>query len=186
MKVVETKIPGVLIIEPRVFEDLRGYFCETYSYQKLAGCGIRENFIQDNHTLSLKKNTIRGLHFQINPKAQAKIVRCTQGRISDIAVDLRLGSPTYLKWVAFELSAENKRQIYIPKGFAHGFLTLCDNCEVQYKVDEYYSPAHDRSIRYDDPEIAIEWGISKPILSEKDQNAPLLNDSDVNFVYNGV
>jgi len=183
MKVINTAIEGICIIEPQVFEDPRGWFMETYSKEKLAKQGIDTDFIQDNHSFSANRGTIRGLHFQINPKAQAKLVRCTRGRILDVAVDIRKGSPTYKKWVSVELSEENKKQLFIPKGFAHGFATLTDNVEIQYKVDEYYSPENDRSIRFDDPEINVDWGIENPILSEKDMNAPLLKDSDSNFVY---
>jgi len=183
MKVINTAIEGIYIIEPQVFEDPRGWFMETYSKEKLAKQGIDIDFIQDNHSFSANRGTIRGLHFQINPKAQAKLVRCTRGRILDVAVDIRKGSPTYKKWVSVELSEENKKQLFIPKGFAHGFATLTDNVEIQYKVDEYYSPENDRSIRFDDPEINVDWGIENPILSEKDMNAPLLKDSDSNFVY---
>jgi dTDP-4-dehydrorhamnose reductase/dTDP-4-dehydrorhamnose 3,5-epimerase len=183
MQVVRTDIEGVYIIEPKVFGDHRGWFMETYSKLKLVQQGIGVDFIQDNHSMSTKKGTLRGLHFQINPKAQTKFVRCTKGAILDVAVDIRKGSPTYKKWIAVELSAENKKQLFIPKGFAHGFLTLVDDVEVQYKVDEYYTPECDRSIRFDDPEIGINWGISNPILSEKDLKAPLLKDSDHNFVY---
>ncbi|GAQ24553.1 dTDP-4-dehydrorhamnose 3,5-epimerase [Tepidanaerobacter syntrophicus] len=183
MKVINTAIEGIYIIEPQVFEDPRGWFMETYSKEKLAKQGIDIDFIQDNHSFSANRGTIRGLHFQINPKAQAKLVRCTRGRILDVAVDIRKGSPTYKKWVSVELSEENKKQLFIPKGFAHGFATLTDNVEIQYKVDEYYSPENDRSIRFDDPEINVDWGIENPILSEKDMKAPLLKDSDNNFVY---
>jgi len=183
MKVINTAIEGICIIEPQVFEDSRGWFMETYSKEKLAKQGIDADFIQDNHSFSANRGTIRGLHFQINPKAQAKLVRCTRGRILDVAVDIRKGSPTYKKWISVELSEENKRQLFISKGFAHGFVTLTDNVEIQYKVDEYYSPENDRSIRFDDPEINVDWGIENPILSEKDINAPLLKDSDSNFVY---
>jgi len=183
MKVINTAIEGICIIEPQVFEDPRGWFMETYSKEKLAKQGIDTDFIQDNHSFSANRGTIRGLHFQINPKAQAKLVRCTRGRILDVAVDIRKGSPTYKKWVSVELSEENKKQLFIPKGFAHGFATLTDNVEIQYKVDEYYSPENDRSIRFDDPEINVDWGIENPILSEKDMKAPLLKDSDSNFVY---
>jgi dTDP-4-dehydrorhamnose 3,5-epimerase len=133
--------------------------------------------------MSAKKGTLRGLHFQTNPKSQIKLVRCTKGKILDVAVDLREGSPTYKNWIAVELTEENKKQVFIPKGFAHGFLTLTDDAEVQYKVDEYYSPENDRSIRFDDPEIGVVWGIDDPILSEKDLNAPSLKDSDINFKY---
>ncbi len=171
----------VLIIEPKVFGDHRGWFTETYSRKTLEELGLKVDFVQDNHSFSASKGTLRGLHFQLDPKAQTKLVRCTSGRILDVAVDLRKGSPTYKEWVAVELSSDNKRQLLIPKGFAHGFLALTGNVEVQYKVDEYYAPELDRSVRFDDPEIGIHWGIENPILSDKDRNAPLLRDSDVNF-----
>ena len=185
MKVIKTGIKDLLIIEPQVFGDNRGWFFESYSRLKLVDQGIDCEFVQDNHSYSSQKCTLRGLHFQLNPKAQAKLVRCTKGSIMDVAVDLRKGSPTYKQWFSIELSAENKRQLFIPKGFAHGFLTLTDDVEVQYKTDEYYAPEYDRSIVYSDKELNIKWGIEKPILSAKDQNAPLLKDSDVNFEYEG-
>lgn len=183
MNIIKTDIEDVIIIEPKVFGDHRGWFTETYSKEKFREFGIDIDFIQDNHSLSVQKGTLRGLHFQLNPKAQTKLVRCTKGKILDVAVDIREGSPTYKKWVAVELTKENKKQLLVPKGFAHGFITLTDNVEVQYKVDEYYSPENDRSIRYDDPEIGVVWGIDNPILSEKDLNAPLLKDSNINFKY---
>lgn len=181
MNIVKTEIEDVIIIEPKVFGDHRGWFTETYSKEKFKELEIDIEFIQDNHSLSAQKGTLRGLHFQLNPKAQTKLVRCTKGKILDVAVDIRKGSPTYKKWVAVELTEGNKKQLLVPKGFAHGFITLTDNVEVQYKVDEYYSPQNDRSIRFDDPEIGVEWGIENPILSEKDLEAPLLKDSDANF-----
>lgn len=183
MNIIKTEIEDVLIIEPKVFGDHRGWFTETYSKEKFKELGINIDFIQDNHSLSAQKGTLRGLHFQLNPKAQTKLVRCTKGKILDVAVDIRDGSPTYKKWVAVELTEDNKKQLLIPKGFAHGFLTLTDDVEVQYKVDEYYSPENDRSIRYDDPEIGVAWGIEDPILSEKDLNAPMLEDCSINFKY---
>lgn len=183
MKIIKTDIEDVLIIEPKVFGDHRGWFTETYSKERFREFGIDIEFIQDNHSLSAQKGTLRGLHFQLNPKAQTKLVRCTKGEILDVAVDIREGSPTYKKWVAVELTEENKKQLLVPKGFAHGFITLTDNVEVQYKVDEYYSPENDRNIKYDDPEIGVDWGIEDPILSEKDLNAPLLKDSNINFKY---
>jgi len=181
VKVTKTKFKGLLIIETDVFGDYRGWFTETYTKNKFADNGIDVEFIQDNQSYSAQKGTLRGIHFQINPKAQAKLVRCTRGAIIDTVVDLRKGSDTYKKWFSIELSAENKKQLFIPKGFGHAFLTLTDDAEVQYKVDEYYSDEHDRSIRFDDPELGIEWGIENPILSQKDLNAPFLKDSDVNF-----
>jgi dTDP-4-dehydrorhamnose 3,5-epimerase len=183
MKVIKTDIEDLYIIETKVFEDNRGWFTESYSAKKFKDNGLDIEFIQDNHSLSKEKGVLRGLHFQLFPKAQTKLVRCTRGSIYDVAVDLREGSPTYKSWVGVELSAENKKQFLIPKGFAHGFLTLSDNSEVQYKVDEYYAPEYDRSIKYDDPEINADWGIKDPILSEKDKNAPLLKNSDCNFKY---
>lgn len=183
MKVIKTEIEDILIIESYVLEDNRGWFTETYSKKKFTELGIDIDFIQDNHSFSAQKGILRGLHFQLNPKAQTKLVRCTKGKILDVAVDIREGSPSYKKWVAVELTNENKKQILIPKGFAHGFITLTDNVEVQYKVDEYYSAEYDRSVRYDDPEINVEWGIDNPILSEKDYGAPMLSKSDANFKY---
>jgi dTDP-4-dehydrorhamnose 3,5-epimerase len=183
MELIKTEIEDLYIIEPQVFKDNRGWFMESYSAQKLKEKGIDVEFIQDNHSLSIERGVLRGLHFQLTPKAQTKLVRCTRGEIYDIAVDLREGSPTYKKWFGVELSAENKKQFLIPKGFAHGFLTLSNNTEVQYKVDEYYAPEYDRSIRFDDSEINVNWGIENPILSEKDKSAPLLKESDCNFKY---
>lgn len=183
MEIIKTGLGGVCILEPEIFGDHRGWFMESYSKQKLEKLGIDIVFIQDNHSFSAQKGTLRGLHFQLNPKAQTKLVRCTKGGIFDVAVDIRQGSPTYKKWVAVKLTDENKRQLFIPKGFAHGFLTLTDDVEVQYKVDEYYDPECDRSIRFDDPEIGVDWEINNPILSDKDVKAPLLKDSDSNFYY---
>ena len=183
MKKINTELPEVYIIEPQVFGDHRGWFMETWSEAKYQELGINKCFVQDNHSFTAKKGTLRGLHFQNNSMAQCKIVRCIAGAVMDVAVDIRKGSPNYLKWVAVELSADNKRQLLIPRGFAHGFLTLTDNVEFVYKVDNMYSMECDRSIRFDDPTISVDWGISNPILSEKDLNAPLLANSDCNFVY---
>lgn len=183
MNLTKTEIEGIYVLEPKFFGDNRGWFMETYSKKVFKEIGLDLEFVQDNHSYSEFKGTLRGLHFQNDPMAQTKLIRCTRGKILDVAVDLRKGSPTYKKWVAVELSDENKRQLLIPKGFGHGFITLTDNVEVQYKVDEYYSKEHDRSIRFDDPEIGVSWGIDNPILSEKDKNAPLLRDSDCNFIY---
>jgi len=183
MRVIKTEIEDLYIIETRVFEDNRGWFTESFSAKKFKDNGLDIKFIQDNHSLSKEKGVLRGLHFQLDPKAQTKLVRCTRGSIYDVAVDLRKGSLTYKKWFGVELSAENKKQFLIPKGFAHGFLTLSENVEVQYKVDEYYAPEYDRSIRFDDPEINVDWRIKNPILSDKDKNAPLLKNSDCNFKY---
>lgn len=184
MKASETSLKDVYLIEPRVFGDHRGWFMESYSREKLSPYGIACDFVQDNHSYSAKKGTLRGLHFQFGPMAQAKLVRCSRGSILDVAVDLRRGSPQYKHWVSIELSGENKRQLYIPRGFAHGFVALTDDVEVQYKTDQYYAPAFDGNIRYDDPDIGIDWGGGPFILSEKDQNAPLLKDrTDLDFIY---
>ncbi|MGM7702954.1 dTDP-4-dehydrorhamnose 3,5-epimerase [Pseudalkalibacillus sp. Hm43] len=184
MNIIKTNLEGVLIIEPKVFGDHRGWFMETYSDQKLKEYGVHLNFVQDNHSFSASKGTLRGLHYQLDPKAQTKLVRCTKGSIFDVAVDIRKESPTYGQWIGIELTAENKKQLLVPKGFAHAFLTLTDDVEVQYKVDELYSPDHDRGIKWNDPKIGIEWPADlTPILSEKDQNAPSLEGADNNFTY---
>ena len=182
MIVTKTEIDGLVVIDPDCFGDHRGWFMETYNEAKMKENGLDVVFVQDNHSKSLVKGTLRGLHFQNNPMAQTKLVRCTKGVILDVAVDLRKNSPTYKKWFSIELTEENKKQLYIPQGFAHGFLTLSDDVEVQYKVDNLYSKAHDRGIRYNDPEIGVDWGDIAPVLSEKDTTSPLLKDSDVNFL----
>lgn len=174
---------GVLIIEPDYFEDYRGYYSESYSKRTFAEHNIHIEFNQDNHSYSIKKGTIRGIHFQNNPMAQTKLVRCTNGRVMDYAVDLRKGSPTYKKWVSVELSKDNRKQILIPAGFGHAFETLEDDSEVLYKVDNFYDKALDRSIKWDDKDIALTWYTKDPILSKKDLVSPTLNESDVNFKY---
>ncbi|OPY11918.1 MAG: dTDP-4-dehydrorhamnose 3,5-epimerase [Syntrophus sp. PtaB.Bin138] len=181
MKKNDTALDGVYILEPRIFGDDRGCFFESFSLKALRECGIEFTPVQENYVYSKKKGTIRGLHFQNAPKAQAKIVRCTTGSVLDVAVDLRKDSPHYLKYVMVELSSENKKQIFIPKYFAHGVMSLSDGAVIEYLVDELYSPEHDRSIRYDDPQINVTWNISNPSLSAKDKNAPALSDSDINF-----
>ncbi len=181
MNIIKTKIEGIYIIEPRVFSDSRGWFMETYS--KIKTPEITCEFVQDNHSYSAEKNTLRGIHYQKGDHAQAKLVRCIKGAVLDIGVDLRKGSPTYKQWVGVKLSAENKKQLFIPRGFGHGFITLTDDVEVLYKTDNYYNQENDRSIRYDDPELAIDWGTSSMILSDKDKSAPFLKDSDCDFVY---
>ncbi len=180
----ETSLPGVIIVEPQVFGDNRGWFCETYNKEKMSALGIDMEFIQDNQSMSVPKFTLRGIHFQNEPYAQSKLVRCVAGKILDFAIDLRKGSPTYLKWVTVELSAENKLQLFIPKGFGHGFLTLEDNSQVCYKVDDIWSRECERSIIYSDPDIALELPEGDYILSDKDRNAPMLKDCDCNFRYN--
>ena len=181
MKVVSTEIEDLFIIEPQVFGDSRGWFMESWSQKKMEEAGLFYNFVQDNHSFSAVKGTLRGLHFQKGSSSQAKLVRCVRGAVFDVAVDLRKNSKTYKKWVGCILSEENKKQFLIPRGFAHGFLTLTDNVEFVYKADNYYDPQADRNIIWNDEEINIEWGIENPILSEKDKKAPKLSESDVDF-----
>ena len=182
MNLIKTKLEGVYIIEPRVFGDERGWFMETYSKIKtpeIAAC----DFVQDNHSYSKEKGILRGIHFQNGEHAQAKLVRCIRGAVLDVAVDLRKGSPTYMQWEAVELSAENKKQLFIPRGFGHGFLTLTEDVEFVYKTDNYYNYESDRSIIWNDPDIGVDWGTENPVLSEKDSSAPRLRDSDCSFRY---
>jgi dTDP-4-dehydrorhamnose 3,5-epimerase len=181
MKIVPTTITDVVIIEPDIFEDSRGWFFESYNKEKLKALGLDINFIQDNHSFSATKGTLRGLHLQNNPYSQSKLIRCTRGAILDIAVDLRKDSPTYKKWISAELTAENKKQMFIPKGFAHGYLTLTDNVEFEYKVDNYYNKESERTIRFDDKDIGINWGNNNPTLLERDKSASFLKDCDISF-----
>lgn len=183
MNLIQTEINGVYIVEPKVFGDNRGWFCETYSKKAFEELGITADFVQDNRSFSAQKGTLRGLHCQTDPKSQAKLVSCIKGSILDVAVDIREGSPTYMKWVAIELTEENKKMLFIPKGCLHGFVTLSENVEISYKVDDFYSPENDRSICWCDPVIGVEWDVENPVLSEKDKNAPLLKDSDVKFIF---
>lgn len=181
MEVRPLDLDGVFEIIPRKFGDDRGFFSETYKVSALEEAGINLNFVQDNHSFSAAKSVVRGLHYQLPPFAQDKLVRVVRGAILDVAVDIRKSSPTFGKWVALEVSAEKWNQILVPKGFAHGFMTLVENTEVIYKVTDYYSPEHDRSIRFDDAAVGIEWPLptSSVQLSDKDQKAPLLADAEV-------
>ncbi len=181
---IKTEIPEVIVVKPKVFSDERGFFLEFYKRSEFVAFGIDEEFVQDNHSKSVK-GVLRGLHYQLYPKAQGKLVRCIKGKIFDVAVDIRRGSPTFGKYVSVELSADNGLMLFIPKGFAHGFLTLSEEAEIIYKVSgAEYSKEHDRSIRWDDPDINIKWPLEKePILSQKDSDAPFLKDADINFVY---
>ena len=183
MKCSETDIPGILIIEPDVFQDHRGFFFESYSSLKYKSAGVTACFVQDNHALSHAKGTLRGLHYQLMPKAQAKLLRCLRGAVLDVAVDIRQGSPTYGKWISVELSAENHKQIFIPAGFAHGYVTLTADAEILYKTDAFYAPEYERCIRWNDPTIGVDWGLTTPILSDKDAVAPLFADCENNFVF---
>lgn len=181
MEFIKTKLEGVYIVEPKVFGDHRGFFMESYSKRVFEEAGLHYDFVQDNHSSSTVKGTLRGIHYQRGDKAQAKLVRCVRGTVLDVAVDLRPNSPTYKQWVGVELSEENKRMFLIPRGFGHAFLTLTDEVEFLYKADNYYAPEADGSIRWDDPELNIDWGVEKPILSAKDENAPLLKDAVTDF-----
>lgn len=184
MEIQETELRGVFLLTPKVFGDARGWFMESWSKRVFEEAGIHVDFVQDNQSFSAQKGTLRGLHYQLNPMCQAKLVRCTRGELFDVAVDIRRGSPQYGRWTGARLSAENKRQLFIPRGFAHGFITLTDDVEIQYKADNYYAPECDGGIRWDDPEIGVEWPIKPVILSEKDGAAPMLSErTDLNFVY---
>ncbi len=183
MDLLKTPLNDLFVIKPKVLFDNRGYFYESYSQIRMPTTYQNISFVQDNQSFSYQKGTLRGIHFQNDPKAQSKLVRCIQGSIWDIAVDLRVGSPSYLKWYGVELTPQNYLQLFIPKGFGHAFITLSENTIVAYKVDEYYSKEHDRSIRFDDDYLKIDWKNFTPILSEKDLKAPFLKDSDVNFKY---
>lgn len=182
MNVIETGVKDVYILEPRVFGDHRGWFMESWSERDMESHGLRYHFVQDNHSYSAKKGTLRGIHFQKGNAAQAKLVRCIKGAVLDVAVDLRKGSPTYKKWVSVELTAENKRQLLVPRGFGHGFATLTDDVEFLYKADNFYAPETERCILWNDPELAIDWRVDNPIILERDAKAPRLCDSDVDFI----
>lgn len=174
MKVVETSLPGVLIIEPKIFPDARGFFVETYNKDRYVNNGILPEFVQDNLSFSTR-GVLRGLHYQ-NPHAQGKLVYVLQGEVWDVAVDIRRDSPQFGQWTAVTLSSENKKQFYIPPGFAHGFCVLSETALFTYKCTDLYHPECDGGVRWDDPTIAIQWPISNPILSEKDRNLPLLEE----------
>lgn len=181
MIVINTQLDGCCILEPKVFGDHRGFFLESWSRRDFERAGLFYDFVQDNHSLSTARDTLRGIHFQRGERAQAKLVRCISGAVLDVAVDLRPASPTYKKWVTVELSGENKRQLLVPRGFGHGFVTLTDQVEFLYKVDNYYDPESEGGIRWDDPELDIQWGVTEPILSRKDAAAPWLRDVETGF-----
>ena len=180
---IETELKDVLIIKPKVFGDKRGFFLESYKKNDFYNAGIKEEFNQDNHSKSTK-GVLRGLHFQLNPKSQAKIVRCVRGKIYDVAVDIRKNSPTYKKWIKVELSEDNKQMIYIPVGFAHGFVVLSEEAELIYKATNEYAPDLDGGIRWNDSDINVDWGIDFiPIISDKDASLPAFKDARMNFEY---
>ena len=188
MLVEQTSLEGVLLITPKRFEDARGHFSETWSRKILQEVGIDITWVQDNSSLSRDVGTVRGLHYQAPPHAQAKLVRCGRGCLFDVAVDIRVGSPTYGHWVGQELSAENGRQMLIPEGFLHGFVTRAPETEILYKCSDYYAPACDGAVRFDSPEIGINWGLAglEPVLSEKDAAAQAFSDFNSPFVYDGA
>lgn len=181
MDILKTKLEGVYILIPKVFGDHRGFFMESWSRRTMEEAGLFYDFVQDNHSLSTVKGTLRGIHFQKGDKAQAKLVRCVRGAVLDVAVDLRHDSPTYKQWIGVELSEENKKQLLIPRGFGHGFVTLTDHVEFLYKADNYYAPEADGGIRWNDPDIGVGWGIEHPVLSEKDTKNPFLKDIEPVF-----
>lgn len=179
----QTALAGVVIITPPVFADERGFFQETYSERVFQEHGIGDGFVQANHSWSKRAGTLRGIHFQTEPEAQAKLVRCIRGRALDVAVDLRRSSSTFARWFATELSPDNRRQLFVPEGFGHAFLTLEDDTDVLYSVSRHYSKAHDAAVRWDDPDLAIDWPVRAVdvILSQKDAAAPLLRDAPALF-----
>lgn len=181
MKKTPLVLNGASLLEPVVHGDNRGFFMESYNEDLFKQNGINYNFIQDNHSLSSEPGVLRGLHYQLNPKAQTKLIRVLTGAIYDVIVDIRKSSPTFCQWFGVILSEHNHRQLLVPKGFAHGFCTLVPNTQVLYKVDEYYSPEHDRGILWNDPALGIDWPMSNLILSDKDQRHPLLKDAEINF-----
>jgi dTDP-4-dehydrorhamnose 3,5-epimerase len=186
MDIQTTALPGVLLLIPKRFGDTRGFFSESWNRRRLEEHGIHMDFVQDNHSMSATAGTVRGLHFQSPPSAQDKLVRCGQGALFDVAVDIRKGSPTYGQWVGYELTAENGHQLLVPKGFLHGFSTRAPMTEVLYKCTDYYAPDCDGAVRFDDPDIGIDWGIEgEAVLSDKDAAAPLLKDFDSPFTWEG-
>ncbi|SFE71980.1 dTDP-4-dehydrorhamnose 3,5-epimerase [Roseivivax sediminis] len=186
MKIEETPIPGLLVLEPKRFGDARGFFSESWNQATLEAAGITYDFVQDNHSMSATVGTLRGLHMQTPPHAQTKLVRCGRGRLFDVAVDIRKGSPTYGKWFGVELSFGNGKQLMIPTGFLHGFITREVDTEICYKCTDTYAPDCDRSVRFDDPEIGIDWGLeTNPVLSSKDEAAPLLAEINNPFTFEG-
>ena len=187
MKFIRQKLNGCVLVIQNVFLDARGYFVETFRQDRFEEAVGPVTFVQDNQSMSVDVGTVRGLHFQLKPRAQGKLVRCLVGSILDVAVDIRKGSPTYGQHVKVELSADNGQQLWVPPGFAHGFCTLEPNSVIAYKVTDYYSPEHDRGLRWNDPALAIDWPVTedKAILSTKDRVQPLLSELDADFVYAG-
>ncbi|MGZ9583854.1 dTDP-4-dehydrorhamnose 3,5-epimerase [Paenibacillus marinisediminis] len=179
MLVRETSLCGVYVLEPKAYSDHRGFFMESFHKDRLHALGLPYEYVQDNHSLSVESGTVRGLHYQLEPHAQTKLIRVLRGAIWDVAVDIRPESPQCGQWAGVILSESNRRQLLIPKGYAHGFCTLAANTEVLYKVDSYYSPEHDRGIRWDDPELNIDWPTREAVLSDKDRQLPFWSETDV-------
>jgi dTDP-4-dehydrorhamnose 3,5-epimerase len=186
MKIEPTALPDVMILTPNRFGDDRGWFSETFNAARMQAAGLTMDWVQDNHSMSAKPGTLRGLHYQRPPHAQDKLVRCSRGAIWDVAVDVRVGSPTYGKWVGVDLTPENGRQLLVPKGFLHGFVTRAEGTEVQYKCSDLYAPDCDGGIRWDDPDLGIDWGVTDPVLSGKDAVAPLFRDFVSPFVWSAA
>jgi len=187
MKIEQTPLCGLLVLTPARVADSRGFFSEAWNRRRMAEAGLDIEFVQDNHSLSAQPNTVRGLHYQSPPHAQAKLVRCGRGRLFDVAVDIRRGSPTFGRWFGLELSFENGRQMLIPEGFLHGFVTREPDTEILYKCSDYYAPGCEGAVRFDDPDIGIDWGLegAAPVLSDKDAAAPALVDIDPPFEWRG-
>jgi dTDP-4-dehydrorhamnose 3,5-epimerase len=187
IKITETGIPGLLVIEPRIFPDARGYFYESYNERVFRENGLDFRFVQDNESRSVR-DVVRGLHYQLEPHAQTKLLRVLEGSILDVVVDLRKNSPAFGTWSAIELSAENRLQLLVPKGCAHGFRVVSENATVFYKCDEFYYPGSERGLLFSDPGLAIDWGIGpeRALVSEKDRNAPAFPAAEINFVYGKV
>ncbi len=191
MEIRPTDLSGVHVLIPRRFGDDRGWFTESWNSQRMAELGLDLAFVQDNHSFSVRRGTLRGLHFQSSPHAQDKLVRCTQGSVMDVAVDFRTGSPSFGKWTGVELSAQNGAQLFVPKGFLHGFLTLTDDAEVQYKCTDVYAPDCDGNVAWNDPDIAVDWTMfgplpdGGPLLSPKDAAAPLMSQIASPFTFGG-
>ncbi|NMO96717.1 dTDP-4-dehydrorhamnose 3,5-epimerase [Paenibacillus lemnae] len=181
MNITSLHLKDVFYIEPKIHSDSRGLFMESYNEELFKAHGMKYRFVQDNQSLSVEPGVLRGLHYQLGTKAQTKLIRVLSGAIYDVVVDLRKESPGFGQWAGVILSEHNHRQLLVPKGFAHGFYTLVPNTQVLYKVDEYYSPEHDRGILWNDPALGIDWPTSNPVLSDKDQQHPLLKDAELNF-----
>jgi dTDP-4-dehydrorhamnose 3,5-epimerase len=185
MHIEETALAGVLILTPQRHGDARGFFSESWNRARMAAAGIELDFVQDNHSLSAAPGTLRGLHYQSPPHAQAKLVRCGRGSLWDVAVDFRTGSPTFGQWVGVDLTPENGRQLLIPAGFLHGFVTRLPDTEIIYKCTDYYAPDCDGAVAWDDPDIGIDWGVDAPVLSDKDAKAPKLAEVTPPFTWEG-